>query len=315
MTSSATGGLLAVHAHPDDETLATGALLATWAAAGLPVTLVTCTRGECGEVLGEHGARLQGDGPALAAHREAELAAASRALGVVDHAFLDTLPDETGSPAPHRYEDSGMAWDTTGRVAVAGHSRSGAFTRVEPDEAAGRLAALVVDRRPALVVTYEPHGGYGHPDHVRAHEVTVRALELAAERGVRPAFVWAAQSRAAATAARRALVRLATTDLFAPVDDGGFASVVVDDHEVDLEVDVSPVRERVLAALRAHATQVQGVLGLDDEPTLQGRYALSLGMLEPLLPQEQYRYAPGSPRLTGALLPVGLREVEHEVEG
>ncbi|NKY41079.1 PIG-L family deacetylase, partial [Cellulomonas septica] len=83
------GGLLAVHAHPDDETLSTGALLATWARAGLPVMVVTCTRGERGEVIGDALAHLEGDEPALAAHRDTELAAALSSLGVADHAFLD----------------------------------------------------------------------------------------------------------------------------------------------------------------------------------------------------------------------------------
>src|SRR6478609_7192343 len=106
-TPTRTGGVLAVHAHPDDETLATGALLATWAASGLPVTLVTCTRGERGEVIGAGLAALEGDGPALAAHREHELAAALAALGVGDHVFLD------GGVGP-RYEDSGMAWLSSG---------------------------------------------------------------------------------------------------------------------------------------------------------------------------------------------------------
>ncbi|MBW0253823.1 PIG-L deacetylase family protein [Cellulomonas sp. PS-H5] len=90
-TPTRTGGVLAVHAHPDDETLSTGALLATWAAAGLPATVVTCTRGERGEVIGARWAALEGDGEALARHRERELAAAVASLGATQH-FLDALP-------------------------------------------------------------------------------------------------------------------------------------------------------------------------------------------------------------------------------
>src|SRR5690625_7178047 len=85
-------GILAVHAHPDDETLTHGATLALWARAGQPVTIVTCTRGEQGEVIPPELKYLEGDGPALAAVRETELAAATRALGVSAPAFLAQLP-------------------------------------------------------------------------------------------------------------------------------------------------------------------------------------------------------------------------------
>jgi len=177
------GGLVVVHAHPDDETLATGALLATWAAAGEAVTVVTCTRGERGEVIDTAAhptgvGALEGDGPALAAYRERELVGALDALGVSDHVFLDTvpLPDDV---APVRYEDSGMAWVAPG---IASHATEGApdaaFVGVDLDEAARRLLAVLRERRPAVVATYDPQGGYGHPDHVRTHDVTVRALQL-----------------------------------------------------------------------------------------------------------------------------------------
>lgn len=205
--SAFSGGVLAVHAHPDDETLSTGGLLATFAEAGLPVCVVTCTRGERGEVLALPGttsegrAGLEGDGPALGTYREGELAAALVRLGggvdgAVEHVFLDTLPPfglpATGDaraaepPAAVWYEDSGMTWVAPGVAGPAPDSPPTAFARVPLDESAGRLAALVRARRPAVVATYEPGGGYGHPDHVRAHQVTVRALELAADPGWRP---------------------------------------------------------------------------------------------------------------------------------
>lgn len=194
--SAFSGGVLAVHAHPDDETLSTGGLLATFAGAGLPVYVVTCTRGERGEVLALPGttsegrAGLEGDGPALAAYRETELAAAlARLAGVggrIEQAFLDTLPQAGPELTGVRYEDSGMAWVAPGVAGPAPDSPPTAFARVPLDESAGRLAALVRARRPAVVATYEPGGGYGHPDHVRTHQVTVRALELAADPSWRP---------------------------------------------------------------------------------------------------------------------------------
>lgn len=291
-------GLLAVHAHPDDETLATGALLATWAAAGRPVTLVTATRGERGEVIGERLAHLEGDGPALAAHREGELAAALRALGVGEHHFLDAL-----AGAAARYEDSGMAWVASGRAGAAADVPPRALVGVPLDEAAGALADLLRARRPAVVVTYEPGGGYGHPDHVRTHEVTTRAVELAAAPGgdgtpghTVPVVLWAAAGRAALRRAHEALAGDAVRAALGPdahglelPDPQAAPSVVVPDEDVDLLVDVAPVRERVLAALRAHATQVQAVHGVDAEPALLGCYALSNRVLAALLPQEAYR--------------------------
>ncbi|MBO9553359.1 N-acetyl-1-D-myo-inositol-2-amino-2-deoxy-alpha-D-glucopyranoside deacetylase [Cellulomonas sp.] len=307
------GGLVAVHAHPDDESLATGALLATWAASGRPVTLVTCTRGERGEVIGDALAHLEGDGPALAAHRETELAGALAALGVTDHVFLDSV-----GPGRAHYEDSGMAWLGAGRAGSADDVPSGAFVAVPLDEAAARLAHVLRTRRPDVVVTYEPAGGYGHPDHVRAHDVTMRAVELATEPGdglpgVRPLVLWAAQRAGALLGGRRALdharVRAALGDARATLTLPGaeLPSVAVPDDQVDLVVDVRPVRDRVLDALRAHATQVHAVRSVDGLDALVGCYALSNDVLAPVLPTEDYRVADGSS--TAVVWPTGVRPV------
>ncbi|GAA2229057.1 hypothetical protein GCM10010413_27000 [Promicromonospora sukumoe] len=223
------GGVLAVHAHPDDETLSTGGLLAAFAAAGLPARVVTCTRGERGEVIALPGttsegrAGLEGDGPALGMYRETELARAVAALGgladggvgadgadrvvavdgvggavgAVEQTFLDAVPRVSaqvnrvvgagsGLADRVRYEDSGMEWVAPGVAGPAPDSPPTAFARVPLDEPAGRLATLIRAWRPAVVATYEPGGGYGHPDHVRTHEVTVRALRLAADPTWRP---------------------------------------------------------------------------------------------------------------------------------
>jgi N-acetyl-1-D-myo-inositol-2-amino-2-deoxy-alpha-D-glucopyranoside deacetylase len=328
------GGLLAVHAHPDDETLSTGALLATWAAAGLPVTVVTATRGERGEVIPPSLRHLEGDGPALAAHRSGELAAALAALGVTEHAFLDTLPDPAARGArvthgtrgasdeplpshePHvrrdrAYEDSGMVWVGTARAGAATDVPPGAFVGVPLDEAAGRLAALLRARRPALVVTYDPEGGYGHPDHVRVHEVTMRAVELAAGDGWQPAAWWRRTGRAALAAGYRALPTVRSTpggpygELALPDPEGPFPAVAVPDEALEVLVEVAPVRDRVLAALHAHATQVQAVRAVEGDPALVGCYALSDRVLQPLLPDEGYVRVRG-PRLSG---PAGVRQL------
>lgn len=316
-----TGGLVAVHAHPDDETLATGALLATWAAAGRPVTLVTATRGERGEVIGSRWAHLEGDGPALAEHRTGELRRALRALGVRDHGFLD----EAVGPGA-RYEDSGMAWVGAGRAGVAAEVPEQAFAIASLEEAAEGLARVLRSRRPDVVVTYEPGGGYGHPDHVRAHEVTMLAVALAAREAdplspahVVPVVLWSVAGRSTlrrgqvALAGEAVLAALGATieDLTLPDVAAEPPSVAVPDDEVDVVVDVTRVRDRVLAALRAHATQVQAVRPVEDEDGLVGCYALSNDVLAPVLPVEGYRYALGSLRAeeAGVVWPAGARPV------
>ncbi|WP_285108425.1 PIG-L family deacetylase [Promicromonospora sp. MEB111] len=385
------GGLLAVHAHPDDETLSTGGLLAAFAAAGLPARVVTCTRGERGEVIALPGttsegrAGLEGDGPALGAYRETELARALVALGggadgAVERVFLDSLsrvdaqvsrvvgvgsrPDGDAVPGlvagavsepavPVRYEDSGMEWVAPGVAGPAPDSPPTAFARVPLDEPAGRLAVLIRTTRPAVVATYEPGGGYGHPDHVRAHEVTVRALRLAADPVWRPgggepvqvaepgggvgrqdepwagAELWQAVALADEVRAARAtlaglpeatalaaaegltladphedLPPLARNDLpgwsverqvigtsdrrssdVPPITSVGRGS----GGERVVRVDVGGVLERVVAAMRAHATQVQHATVLArPEGSVAGWYALSNGVLAPILTTETY---------------------------
>nr|WP_255449013.1 hypothetical protein [Cellulomonas sp. JZ18] len=160
-----------------------------------------------------------------------------------------------------------------------------------------------------MVATYEPGGGYGHPDHVRVHEVTTRAVALAAtapDEGAAahtvPVGLWSAQGSDALRRAQAALAGGAVRAALGP-DGAGLAlpdpaqepaSVAVPDDAVDVVVDVAPVRERVLAALRAHATQVQAVRAVDGEPALVGCYALSNRLLAPVLPVESYRHAPAA---------------------
>lgn len=335
------GGLVAVHAHPDDETLSTGALLATWAAAGKPTCVVTCTRGERGEVLALPGTvseglrHLEGDFDALAAYRGTELERALRELGVREQAFLDGLPAVGSSRAGvDRYADSGMAWVSPGVAGPAPDAPASAFSLVPLDEAAGRLAALLRERRPAVVATYEPGGGYGHPDHVRAHQVAVRALELAADPGAavdgvrvpwQPwagAELWQAVAPAdEVRAARRALAAhgvaravAAAEGLAFPDPDEALPPFAKDDlprssapgaggspgsrarpgaiaRDGDVvSCAVGPVLDRVIAATRAYATQVQHVAAVpaSDSSGLLGWYALSNGVLAPVLERETY---------------------------
>lgn len=290
-----TGGLLAVHAHPDDETLTTGALLATWAAAGRPVTVVTSTRGERGEVIGRRLAHLSGDPAALAEHRRGEVRAALSALGVDDHLFLDELGGE-------RWTDSGMVWVEPGVAGPGPDLPEGAFVTVDVELAASRLATVITSRRPDVVVCDEPGGGYGHPDHVHTHRVTMRAVELAAaapEPWVVPCVLWSALDGQALRAAAAELGQAVPPGTLAPDPDAAAPSAVVPPVLVDVRVDVAPVLGAVAAALRAHATQVQVVAVATDEqpPALPagvlGRYALSNAVVRPVLADEAYRAVRG----------------------
>ena len=156
--------LLLVHAHPDDESIYTGATMAKYAAEGARVTLVTCTLGELGEIIPPSLAYLAAaKEDRLGAYRIGELAAACAALGVTDHRFLG---------GPGRWRDSGM-------MGTAGNDDPRCFWRADVDQAADALLDVIGEIRPQVLVTYDANGAYGHPDHIQAHRVTWRACELA----------------------------------------------------------------------------------------------------------------------------------------
>jgi N-acetyl-1-D-myo-inositol-2-amino-2-deoxy-alpha-D-glucopyranoside deacetylase len=270
--------LLLVHAHPDDESINNGATMAKYAAEGVLVTLVTCTRGELGEVIPPDLGYLEKDPEALAERRTTELAAAMEALGVTDHRFL-------GSPHV-RFRDSGMVYDERGRAVAPPDMDVGAFAHVPVDEAASHLEPVIRQVRPQVVVTYEPGGGYGHPDHVHAHKVAMRAVELAADGAIPGGVPWRV-SRVFWTVAPRTVTlaawrELASSGVKAPDPDGPLPSMVVDDDEVTTVVDASRYVDAKAAALRAHATQVV-VTG--------SVFGLSNGVHQPLTGIEHYQLA------------------------
>lgn len=165
-----------VHAHPDDETLATGALIARLARDGKRCYVLTATRGEMGEVTPGPLAILAGT-PALSAHREQELARACDALGVAGHAFLGAPPAGGG----RRYSDSGMAWiDEAAHIAgPAPDAPPDALTLADPSDVAADIAAYATSVAADAIVSYDAQGGYHHPDHVFLH-----APALAAARAI-----------------------------------------------------------------------------------------------------------------------------------
>jgi len=278
--------VLFVHAHPDDETLQTGATMAACAARGARVTLVTCTLGEQGEVVADDLAALAGDGAALGAHRLAELTAAMAALGVVDHVRLG---------GDHHYRDSGMVWAADGTATAPPDLAPDAFWAADLREAADHLVVLVRARRPHVLVTYDPAGGYLHPDHVQAHRVATYAAALAGVPTHRPDLgpAWAVP--------RTLWIAMPASHVRAAVEgwDGRPADLFVDglvtdpdapmlatDADIAVAVDARDQVARTLAALAAYHSQLRpgsGYLGL---PTERSREFWG---------REFYRFAGGVP--------------------
>jgi N-acetyl-1-D-myo-inositol-2-amino-2-deoxy-alpha-D-glucopyranoside deacetylase len=157
------GTLMLVHAHPDDEAISTGGVMMKAKAHGHRVVLVTATRGEVGEIynMDEESSR-----PRLGEIRTEELKAAGEILGV----------DRIESLG---YRDSGM-------VDTADNKDPRSFHQARLDEAAVKVAVLMRDERPDVVVTYAEDGVYGHPDHIKAHYVTIAALDLLEREGWSP---------------------------------------------------------------------------------------------------------------------------------
>ncbi|MFB9432349.1 N-acetyl-1-D-myo-inositol-2-amino-2-deoxy-alpha-D-glucopyranoside deacetylase [Streptoalloteichus tenebrarius] len=279
MTLTAPPRLLLVHAHPDDETLTTGGTIARYAAHGVHVTVVTCTLGEEGEVIPEGLQGLAVDhADQLGGYRVGELRSACAALGVADHRFLGGMG---------RWRDSGM-------VGVDANQHPRAFVVGDPEEQVAALEAVVREVRPQVVVTYGPDGGYGHPDHVRAHEITTEAVRRV---GGVDRFFHTVASRSETEAGVRALAEAPGLPFRLP-EPGELPTVA--DELITTAVDVSGHLPAKLSALRAHATQVS----VWQDGAGHASYALSNGIAQPVLGHEYYVLADGDP--TG---------VEHDLFG
>jgi N-acetyl-1-D-myo-inositol-2-amino-2-deoxy-alpha-D-glucopyranoside deacetylase len=259
--------LLLVHAHPDDETLTTGGTMARYAAEpDTSVTLVTCTLGEQGEVIPPELALLAPEeSDQLGGYRVGELAGACAALGVTDHRFLG---------GAGRWRDSGMALAGHGvRAATPSVLHPRAFATPSAfDAQVSALVGVLEEVRPQVVITYDADGGYGHPDHVRAHEITVAALGRVPAR-----LLYTVIGRSTLDAGLAGLAHPFRT----PAPDE-LPSVA--DSTITTRVDVSGQRERRIAAMRAHATQIA---------LAEGAFAMSNGVAQPLLDVEEYVAADG----------------------
>jgi N-acetyl-1-D-myo-inositol-2-amino-2-deoxy-alpha-D-glucopyranoside deacetylase len=270
--------LLFVHAHPDDETITNGVTIAHYVGRGAQVQVVTCTLGEEGEVIGDQWAQLAVEhADQLGGYRIGELTAALHALGVSGPTYLG---------GPGRWRDSGM-------VGAEARSRQ-RFSDADERETVGALVAIIRELRPHVVVTYDPNGGYGHPDHIQTHVVTTAAVAAAGTDDYPgtpwsvPKLYWTVIARSAFTAGWEALGPGDLRDEWViPPADGEFGELGYGDDEIDAVIDDPDALPAKTAALLAHATQ------LTVGPTGKA-LALSNNLALPIVGQEHYILAAGS---------------------
>lgn len=289
--------LLLVHAHPDDESILTGATMARAVAVGAQVTLLTATRGEAGEVYPPELAHLAGDPAGLAAVREQELAQAMTQLGVRDVRFLTPEPEDP----VRRWVDSGMA----GTRAAPSPPGQLPFAAADRRQTAAAVARVIRELRPDVLISYDEHGGYGHPDHIAAHHAALGGARLAADPTVDPGSTDARAGSHAYQVPRiyevlspRSVVLAGLARAAAAVGQGRAPGLIahpdpmlaaaVDDELVTTAVDGGPWLARKVAAMRAHATQLR-VLDLAEGPL----FALTNRIATPVEAVEYYRLIHG----------------------
>jgi len=230
--------ILLVHAHPDDETINNGATMALYAALGAQVTLITCTRGEEGEVLTPeltHLASSQAD--TLGEHREIELANAMKALGVTDFRFL--------AEGERKYRDSGM-------MGTEPNNRLDVFWQANFEEASDYLVKVIDEVKPHILITYDEIGGYGHPDHIQAHRIAMRASEKSKWQIQK--IYWNTMPKSVLAEGMAKMKELGS-DFFGAdnVDDLPFAK---EDSFVTSLIDGNSYVDAKMAAMKAHHTQI-----------------------------------------------------------
>jgi N-acetyl-1-D-myo-inositol-2-amino-2-deoxy-alpha-D-glucopyranoside deacetylase len=230
--------LLLVHAHPDDETINNGATMAMYAALGADVTLVTCTRGEEGEVLvEEHSHKAATHDDLLGEHREIELADAMKALGIKDYRFLGH---------PHRkYRDSGM-------METEPNKRDDNFWNAPFDEATSHLVEIFEEVKPHILITYDEYGGYGHPDHIQAHRVAMAAAEKS-QWNIQKIY-WNVTPRSVIQESIDKMKELGSD--FMGADKAEDLPFCKDDSFVSAHIDGNEYVNQKMDAMRAHATQI-----------------------------------------------------------
>jgi N-acetyl-1-D-myo-inositol-2-amino-2-deoxy-alpha-D-glucopyranoside deacetylase len=238
---------MAVHAHPDDEVFGTGVTLARLSSEGIRTVLVTATRGEVGEIVDPD---LDEAGKEAISHklgevREEELKVAAEALGVRELRFLD-------------FRDSGM-------VGTEDNNNPACFHQAKLDEAVRRLVKLIREFRPQVLATYEPFGGYGHPDHIQVHRVSVIAFTAAGDSRLYPELdlpAWQPQ-KLYYTVIPRSWFQQAAKEMRERGIDGPWNNSEMDtaswgspDEMLTTRFDGRDFINQKLAAFRAHKTQI-----------------------------------------------------------
>jgi N-acetyl-1-D-myo-inositol-2-amino-2-deoxy-alpha-D-glucopyranoside deacetylase len=230
--------VLLVHAHPDDETINNGATMALYAELGATVTLVTCTRGEEGDILVPELAHLtSGSEDKLGEHRINELAEAMKELGVSDHRFL--------AEGKKIYRDSGM-------MGTEPNNRPDVFWQADLEEATKYLVSIIDDVKPHILITYDEIGGYGHPDHIQAHRIAMLAADNSSWQIQK--IYWNTMPKSVLAESMAKMKELGS-DFFGAenVDDLPFAK---DDKFVTSLIDGNSQVEKKMAAMKAHVTQI-----------------------------------------------------------
>ncbi|QGU04260.1 N-acetyl-1-D-myo-inositol-2-amino-2-deoxy-alpha-D-glucopyranoside deacetylase [Corynebacterium comes] len=294
--------VVAVHAHPDDEAITTGGSLFDLARRGADVLVVTCTLGEEGEVIGEPFAHLTNDhADQLGGFRIAELTRALGILGVRGH-FLG---------GAGRFRDSGM-------VGSPAYGNPRAFVN-SGAEAVELLTRVLAAERPHLLITYGPDGGYGHPDHIRAHEIAHAAAQLVHV----PRILWTVSDLAETTEGVESITQVPTG--WGLPDEAYLANAGVEEHDLAIDLDDAALAAK-REAMRAHATQIwfaDGSVSATNPQAAwgQGRHpvwALSNLLAQPLLSREHYQLGagdlPGADLLGGPGLLDGIDRDRLEVK-
>lgn len=252
--------LVCFHAHPDDECIQTGGTIARASAEGHRVVLVVATNGDHGEIPDDLA-----QGETLVDRRRRETEASARVLGIARVAWLG-------------YEDSGMTgWEQNSNV--------GAFHNADIAEAAEKLAAILREEDADILTTYDWHGGYGHPDHIKVHQVGHAAAALVPGLRVLEGTMNRDQIRRSLAMAREAglLSEEDDWDVDGPADDGNPMGSTED--EITLKVNVAAFTKQKREAMRCHASQLSDTsffLAMDDD-----RFALAFGaewFIEPAAP-------------------------------
>ncbi|MEO7126335.1 MAG: N-acetyl-1-D-myo-inositol-2-amino-2-deoxy-alpha-D-glucopyranoside deacetylase [Nakamurella sp.] len=292
------GGIVAVHAHPDDESISMGATLAFYSAMGVPVTLVTATLGEQGETM--YG-RLDGltvdNSDQLGGYRLVELLRACAAMRIGDQRMLGGLG---------RFRDSGM-------VDMPGAKNPRAFIHAQRggplhDEAVLALTKILAEVQPRVVVTYDATGGYGHPDHIAAHHVSVAAFDRFVTTNDTNGYDAVPAARLLEVVRPRSLLAVALENLWGTTLPARYLKPTVDelgtlvsDDEYDIAISVGPWGAARRAAMSAHATQLDVWAGAVDG------FALTNLKAQPLLSAEYFRVLAGASARRGSTdLMVGL---------